>query len=84
MPFNEKIINLSGTNILNTKCDSDANTKVPEPPEEPVCGDLVVEEPAEECDCGIDYLQCQVLLLEVKGHNFRFFTLTPPVPGFHS
>merc|ERR1719357_761853 len=33
--------------------------EVPEPPEEPVCGDLVVEDPAEECDCGFDYLQCQ-------------------------
>jgi len=31
----------------------------PPPPPEPLCGDLKVEEPAEECDCGNDYLECE-------------------------
>ena len=33
--------------------------EIPEPPPEPECGDLKVEEPYEECDCGHDYKQCQ-------------------------
>jgi len=33
--------------------------EVPEPPPEPECGDLEVQDPHEECDCGMDYFQCQ-------------------------
>ena len=33
--------------------------EIPEHPPEPECGDLKVEEPYEECDCGHDYKQCQ-------------------------
>lgn len=33
--------------------------EVPPPPPEPECGDLKVEEPFEECDCGKDYLECE-------------------------
>jgi len=32
--------------------------EVPDPPE-PVCGDRKVEQPWEECDCGLDYRDCQ-------------------------
>ena len=34
--------------------------EVPDPPE-PVCGDRKVEQPWEECDCGLDYRDCQVI-----------------------
>ena len=34
--------------------------EVPDPPE-PVCGDRKVEQPWEECDCGRDYRDCQVI-----------------------
>ena len=55
--------------------------QVPEPPEEPVCGDLVVEDPAEECDCGFDYLQCQVFLLGTRNTkstiSYRIPAATP-------
>merc|ERR1712123_376530 len=42
-------------------CDEDQPDPpdIPEPPPEPECGDLKVEEPWEECDCGYDYKQCQ-------------------------
>ena len=55
--------------------------QVPEPPEEPVCGDLVVEDPAEECDCGFDYLQCQVSLFRTRNTkstiSYRIPAATP-------
>ena len=52
---------------------------MPEPPEEPVCGDLVVEEPQEECDCGYDYLQCQVFVnLTKKKDAIYGFSLQDP------
>jgi len=43
--------------------DDDCDEDQPDPPEipdpqEPECGDLKVEEPFEECDCGYDYHQC--------------------------
>ena len=50
--------------------------QVPEPPEEPVCGDLVVEDPAEECDCGFDYLQCQVFPLRTR--NISYYIIQDP------
>lgn len=42
-------------------CDEDQPDPpdIPEPPPDPECGDLKVEEPWEECDCGRDYKQCQ-------------------------
>ena len=41
-------------------CDEDQPDPpdIPDPPE-PVCGDQVVDEPYEECDCGQDYKECQ-------------------------
>lgn len=33
--------------------------EIPEPPPEPECGDLEVQDPLEECDCGKDYLECE-------------------------
>lgn len=31
--------------------------EIPDPPE-PVCGDKIVEDPAEECDCGLEWSDC--------------------------
>eukprot|EP00092_Neocalanus_flemingeri_P030234 GFUD01032813.1.p1 GENE.GFUD01032813.1~~GFUD01032813.1.p1 ORF type:complete len:404 (+),score=102.04 GFUD01032813.1:85-1296(+) len=47
--------------VIDDDCEDDQPDPpdIPEPPPEPECGDLKVEEPYEECDCGYDYKQCQ-------------------------
>ena len=46
--------------VHDTDCDTDQpdTPDNPEAPDEPLCGDGVVEEPFEECDCGHDYEEC--------------------------
>jgi len=46
--------------VIDDECDEEQPDppEIPEPPPEPECGNLEVEEP-EECDCGYDYKQCQ-------------------------
>jgi len=46
--------------VIETDCDTDQpdTPDNPEAPDEPVCGDREVEIPLEECDCGLNYEQC--------------------------
>jgi len=47
--------------VVDDECEDEQPDPpdIPEPPPEPECGDLQVEEPYEECDCGYDYKQCE-------------------------
>lgn len=46
--------------VVETDCDTDQpdTPDNPEAPEEPICGNKIVEDPIEECDCGFDYEHC--------------------------
>lgn len=46
--------------VIDTDCEDDQPDPpdIPEPPEEPECGDMIVEDPFEECDCGHTHEEC--------------------------